>query len=82
LTKRTKYAEEFHHWFVYELVFSSPQLHIYLCRFPQNDIATMMYKNNETRCFYENIKIELNRLLSFQTVLFEVISGSTVDKHR
>jgi hypothetical protein len=37
----------------------------------------MMYKNNETRCFYENIKIELNRLLSFQTVLFEVISGST-----
>jgi hypothetical protein len=47
-----------------------------------NDIATMMYKNNETRCFYENIKIELNRLLSFQTVLFEVISGSTVDKHR
>jgi hypothetical protein len=42
----------------------------------------MMYKNNETRCFYENIKIELNRLLSFQTVLFEVISGSTVDKHR
>jgi len=27
-----------------------------------------MYKNNETRCFYENIKIELNRLLTVQTV--------------